>query len=133
MQTAFQTEEDLMDKVFWTDMNKGIQYRFSISKFYDKMYLGIRKWVLVYDPDIDESWIPTKEGMTIPYSLESTTAIWNAFTEILSEAEVLDKISEHELISELKDWKVNPNDLKVDSVELERGVSGNSVNVLLRG
>jgi hypothetical protein len=92
-ETPFETDEDLVEKVFWTDYTKGIQYRLCISEFYDKRYFGIRKWVQVYDPDNDCDWIPTREGMNMPYELETTAALWNAMTEILSESEVLEAIA----------------------------------------
>lgn len=92
----FETDEDLIEKVFWTDFNKGVQYRLSISEFYDKRYFGIRKWVQVYDPEEDCGWIPTKEGFVMPYELDTTSALWNALVSILSEAEVLTAVAEYE-------------------------------------
>ena len=89
---AFETDEDLVDKVFWTDYDKGIQYRLCISEFYGKRYLGIRKWVQTYHPEEDCEWIPTREGMTMPYELATTAALWNALVDMLSEAEVLDAV-----------------------------------------
>lgn len=88
-ETPFQTEDDLIEKVFWTDFDKGVQYRLCISEFYDKRYFGVRKWVQTYHPEEECDWVPTKEGFVMPYELATTMAFFNAFTDILSEAEVL--------------------------------------------
>lgn len=95
-ETPFETDEDLVNEVFWTDYDKGIQYRLTISQFYNKKYFGIRKWVQTYHPDEECDWIPTKEGFNMPYELETTAALWNALTNILSNAEVLEAVANHE-------------------------------------
>ncbi len=99
-ETPFETEEDLIDKVFWTDLNKGIQYRISVSEFYDKRYIGIRKWVQTYHPDEECDWIPTKEGFNMPYELSTTAALWHALASVLSEAEVLGAVANADISSE---------------------------------
>lgn len=91
-ETPFGTEEDLIDKVFWTDLDKGVQYRLCISEFYDKRYFGIRKWVQTYHPDEECDWVPTREGFVMPYELSTTAALWSALGSIVSEAEILEVV-----------------------------------------
>lgn len=91
MDAPFEGHSELIDIVILVDDVKGIQYRFTVTEFYDKHYIGIRKWFLGFEGD----WIPTKEGVTMPYTLDTTTALWKAFTELLSEAEVLHEVAEN--------------------------------------
>lgn len=80
--------EDLTDIVFFTDEERDIQYRLCVSEFRDKKYLSIRKWFQGYD----ETWVPTKEGFSIPYELHTVTNLFVALCSLLSEAEVLSHI-----------------------------------------
>ena len=54
--------------------------------------------------DFEGNWLPTKTGMSWEYSLETTTNMFGAFTEILSKAEVLAAVAEeHEKIKARKE------------------------------
>lgn len=39
--------------------------------------------------DEEENWLPGKVGVTLPYNIETTAALFSAFTQLLSNAEVL--------------------------------------------
>lgn len=86
---------DKLDAVIFEDLNYGLQVRMTISEFMGRHYFGIRKYYM----DFEGEWHPTKTGMSWEYSLETTTNMFGAFTEILSEAEVLAAVAEeHEKI-----------------------------------
>jgi hypothetical protein len=84
----YSNQLEVLDEVIWIDEKKGIQYRFSVSEFRDNYYMGIRKWI----QDFEGEWVPTKAGVTLPYNLETTSALFRAFCGILSKAEVLDEV-----------------------------------------
>ncbi len=72
----------------------------TISEFMGRHYFGIRKYYM----DFEGNWLPTKTGMSWEYSLETTTNMFGAFTEILSKAEVLAAVAEeHEKIKARKE------------------------------
>lgn len=96
----FQGHNDVLDAVITSDENLGVQVRMTISEFMGRHYFGIRKYYL----DFEGEWKPTKLGMSWPYDLETTTNMWGAFTEILSEAEVLAAVAaEHEKLKGAND------------------------------
>lgn len=74
--------DDLIDEVIWEDDLE--QLRLTISEFRGKQYLSIRYWYLTFD----EEWAPTNRGITFPYTHELVTYLVDAFSKILSKAEV---------------------------------------------
>lgn len=89
---SYNGHEDLLDEVIYESFEKDIQIRLTVSEFRGNLYMGLRKWVI----DIDESWMPTKQGFTFPYNLVTTSAMFGALTKILSKGEVL-----HEVLDKL--------------------------------
>lgn len=87
----FSELNECLETEIWVDERKEVQFRFSISEFREKHYIGIRKWLLDYDGE----WIPTKAGVTMPYDLATTSALFSAFCKILSKAEVLHEVVAH--------------------------------------
>lgn len=69
---------------------KGILYKLSVTEFRGKSYLSIREWYL----DFEGEYAPTKNGFTIPYTLDTTLAVFDALASLLSEAEVLETLLE---------------------------------------
>lgn len=84
--------DDLLDEIIYESFEKDIQIRLTVSEFRGNLYLGMRKWVI----DIDDSWMPTQQGFTFPYNLNTTSALFGALTKILSKGEVL-----HEVLDKL--------------------------------
>lgn len=80
--------DDRLDEIIYQNEEKDLQIRLTVSEFRGNLYLGIRKWVI----DIDDSWMPTKQGFTFPYNLGTTSALFGALTTILSKAEVLQDV-----------------------------------------
>lgn len=67
---------------------EGEQIRMTVSEFRGNLYFGIRYWL----EDIEGNWFPTKSGFSMPYTLETTSSVFQAFTKILSNAEVLHEV-----------------------------------------
>ncbi|AWN08752.1 transcriptional regulator [Escherichia phage Gostya9] len=67
---------------------EGEQIRLTVSEFRGNLYMGIRYWL----QDITGEWFPTKSGFSFPYTLETTSQLFYAFTQILSESEVLAEV-----------------------------------------
>lgn len=88
---SYEDHDDKLDVVVFEDPNKEIQIRFTVSEFRGRYYMGLRKWVI----DIDDSWIPTKQGFTWPYNLTTTSDLFRGFTQVMSQAEVLHEIAEN--------------------------------------
>ncbi|ATS94073.1 putative ssDNA-binding transcriptional regulator [Pectobacterium phage DU_PP_V] len=78
------------DQSFVIFEREGTEIRLTVSEFRDNLYLGFRLWL----QDINGDWFPTKSGFSFPYSIETTSRIFRAFTKILSESEVLHEVSE---------------------------------------
>ena len=82
--------QDLGSKVVCDKGDK--QLRVAVSEFRDTLYISYRWWKLSYD---EETYYPTKEGVTIPYNLDTVSKLWNSLVELLSEGEVLETLMEH--------------------------------------
>lgn len=82
---------DEIEIPFFVNEDKGEQYRLSITTFRDKYYLSIRKWFLGFE----EEWVPTKEGVSIPYNLDTVSCLFSALCSLMAEAEVLEDIGKH--------------------------------------
>jgi Transcriptional Coactivator p15 (PC4). len=78
---------------------EGEQMRLTVSEFRGNLYIGIRYWLL----GLDDEWFPTKSGFSMPYTLESTTKLFRAFTKILSNSEVLQEVYERSKDKEASD------------------------------
>lgn len=90
--TCRQTNEEHVDEqdvILWE--HKGEQVRFTVSEFRGNLYMGIRYWI----HNMEEEWIPTKAGFSIPYNLDTTARLFKALTQILSKAEVLEEVMKH--------------------------------------
>lgn len=86
----YEEHTDKLDEVIYENREKDLQIRLTVSEFRGNFYMGLRKWVI----DIDDSWMPTKQGFTFPYNLTTTSAFFGALASILSKAEVLHEITE---------------------------------------
>lgn len=88
---AYLEHSDLLDEVIYENSEKDLQVRLTVSEFRGNYYLGMRRWVI----DIDDSWMPTREGFTMPYNINTTSTLFSALTKVLSKAEVLKEVLEH--------------------------------------
>ena len=85
-------------------MDKGYQYRLTLSEFRDTEYLHLRKYFLSYEGE----FIPTKEGASIPCSIQNVFQLLDGLIDLCSRSESIDSIVTHfdNKISELKNTTV---------------------------
>ena len=77
------------------NLEKGFQVRLVVNEFRDVLYLQLRKYFLSYEGD----WVPSREGISIPASLENIYLLLDGLLEICAEAEGKEVIEKyHELV-----------------------------------
>lgn len=91
--------DTLYEKVLSENEEKGSQLRLVVSEFRDVQYIHIRKYFKSYEGE----WIPTKEGATMPATIQSIYSLLDGLIEICSFEESTDSITKHfaEKINEL--------------------------------
>lgn len=67
------------------------QIRLTINVFREVEYIHLRE----YYQDMDENWIPSQKGISMPLSLDNTKELFAGLLEILSLAESKELILEH--------------------------------------
>lgn len=83
----YEGHEDEQTIVLW-EKPDGQQVRLTVSEFRGNLYFGIRYWIM----DIENEWVPTKAGFSMPYNLDTVSRLFSALVELLSEAEVLQEV-----------------------------------------
>lgn len=76
-------DEPLYEKLIYENTDKGYQYRLVVSEFREVQYLHLRKYFQTYEGD----FVPSKEGATIPVTIENVFALLDALVEITSAEE----------------------------------------------
>jgi hypothetical protein len=84
-------EGTLYEKILSENLEKGKQLRLVVSEFRGEQYLHIRYYYL----DYEGTWIPTKEGATMPATIESIFALLDGLVDICSKQETTDSITTH--------------------------------------
>ena len=79
------------EKTIFENLEKGFQYRLTVSEFRDQEYLHIRKYFLSYEGE----WVPTKEGAAFAASIQNVYALLDGLLELCSKAEGVDSLTEH--------------------------------------
>ena len=95
------TNQDVYEKIILEQEDKEIQYRLVVSTFRDVEYVHIRKYYL----DFEGEYKPTKEGVCIPFELNSLSNLFEGLVELLSLSESKSIIQEHfkDLLTDLYD------------------------------
>ena len=65
------------------NMEKGFQVRLVINEFRDIQYIQLRKYFLTYEGD----WQASREGVSIPASIENIYALLDGLLDICATAE----------------------------------------------
>ena len=93
--------DDVYEKIILEQEDKEIQYRLVVSTFRDVEYVHIRKYYL----DFEGEYKPTKEGVCIPFELNSLSNLFEGLVELLSLSESKNIIQEHfkDLLTDLYD------------------------------
>lgn len=87
------------NKLIEENMEKGFQVRLVINEFRDTQYIQLRKYFLTYEGD----WQASREGVSIPASLENIYAMLDGLLDICAKAEGEDIIKHYyEKISQSK-------------------------------
>lgn len=76
------------------------QLRLSISEFRGGLYISLRWWLLGFHED---EFFPSKEGVTIPYTIANTGNLFNSLVSLLSESEVLNQITKYDITPDKED------------------------------
>jgi hypothetical protein len=83
--------EVLFERIIYENEVKAYQLRVVANLFRDVEYLHIRKYFLSFE----DGFIPSKEGISIPMSIENMYAILDALIELCSKAETIESITKH--------------------------------------
>ena len=73
----------LYEKLIEENLDKGFQVKLVVNDFKDVTYLQLRKYFLSYEGD----WIPSREGVSIPASLQNIYSLLDGLFDICSQAE----------------------------------------------
>ena len=82
---------DLYEKLIFENEEKGFQYKLTVREFRDVQYLHVRKYFLSYEGE----YVPTKEGASIPATIQNIFALLDGLIEICANEESVDVITEY--------------------------------------
>jgi hypothetical protein len=71
------------NKLIEENMEKGFQVRLVVNEFRDIEYIQLRKYFLTYEGD----WQASREGISIPASMENIYALLDGLLDICAKAE----------------------------------------------
>lgn len=81
----------LYEKLIEENMDKGFQVRLVVNDFREVTYFQLRKYFLSYEGD----WVPSREGISIPASLENIYAVMDGLLDICAKAEGIEVIKKY--------------------------------------
>lgn len=73
----------LYDKLIEENLDKGFQVRLVVNDFKEVTYIQLRKYFLSYEGE----WIPSREGVSIPASIENIYGLLDGLLDICAKAE----------------------------------------------
>ena len=73
----------LYDKLIEENMDKGYQVRLVVNEFREVIYFQLRKYFLSYEGE----WIPSREGISVPASIENIKSVLDGLLDICAKAE----------------------------------------------
>ena len=73
----------LYEKLIEENMEKGFQVKLVVNEFKDIIYIQLRKYFLTYEGD----WQASKEGISIPASIENIRAMLDGLLDICANNE----------------------------------------------
>lgn len=73
----------LYDKLIEENLEKGFQVRLVVNDFREVTYIQLRKYFLSYEGE----WTPSREGVSIPASMENIYSLLDGLLEICAQAE----------------------------------------------
>lgn len=95
----------IYEKIISENTEKGTQLRLVLSEFRDVQYLHLRKYYMSYD----SGYVPTKEGASMPATIQNIYALLDGLVELCSYEESIDAVVEHfeTKLAELRNKKSN--------------------------
>lgn len=79
------------EKLIEENLEKGFQVRLVVNDFRDTTYFQLRKYFLSYEGE----WVPSKEGVSIPASLENIYNVLDGLLDICAKGEGTDIIKKY--------------------------------------
>ena len=73
----------MYEKLIFENAEKGVQVNLTISEFNGVTYLSLRKYFLSFD----EGYVPSKEGITMPFEMTTSFSLLAGLIDICSQAE----------------------------------------------
>ena len=73
----------LYEKLIEENMDKGFQVKLVVNDFRETTYIQLRKYFLSYEGD----WVASREGVSIPASLENIYSLLDGLLDICAKAE----------------------------------------------
>lgn len=73
----------LYEKLIDENLEKGFQVKLVVNDFKDVTYIQLRKYFLSYEGE----WLASREGVSIPASLENIYGLLDGLLEICAQAE----------------------------------------------
>ena len=71
------------NKLIEENLEKGFQVRLVVNDFRDTTYIQLRKYFLSYEGE----WLASREGISIPASIENIYAVLDGLLDICAKAE----------------------------------------------
>lgn len=73
----------LYERLVEENLEKGFQVKLVVNDFRDVTYIQLRKYFLTYEGD----WVPSREGISIPASIENIQSLLYGLLDVCSRAE----------------------------------------------
>lgn len=73
----------LYERLIEENMEKGFQVKLVVNEFREVIYIQLRKYFLSYEGD----WVPSREGISIPASIENIHSLLYGLFDICAKAE----------------------------------------------
>lgn len=86
-----ENSELLYNKIIDENLDKGFQVRLTVTEFREVIYLQLRKYFLSYEGE----WTPSRDGVSIPASIENVRGLLDGLLDVLAQAEGHDIIKEY--------------------------------------
>ena len=79
------------EKLIYENLEKGYQYKLVVSEFKGVEYISLRKYYQTYEGE----FVPSKEGATIPVTIQNVFALLDALVELTATEESVEVITKY--------------------------------------
>lgn len=81
----------LYEKLIEENMDKGYQVKLVVNEFREVIYIQLRKYFLSYEGD----WVPSREGISIPASIQNIQAMLDGLFDICANNEAEEVVTRY--------------------------------------